>query len=516
MSRTASQNLTAGFCRSARPRTLSGPQGDKLLRADYADLDVRGLVLRVEPSGRKTWIFRYSDRISGVQSRFTMGNFDPTNDIEPAEDGLQALNLHGARIAARKLRTQVDAGRNPFVEQRQARQTSRNQPIKTISALADTYFKACEAGTHRSSRGRKKATSTLTAERWLWAKHAEPRLGRDAPEHITRARIRATLNDIFETSGGQANKVRALLSQLFNFAIAQERLETNPVTHVARVSEANARTRTLTDDELKRFWGGLQKSDHLVIRDRKAGEKVLISRIVRISIELAMVTLQRRGEVSGIRLIELDLARKTWLIPAERTKGRAEHLVPLSDRAVALIEEALQLQAARKKGESQFLFPSPYSDEEPIEAAAMSHAMADLTAALSLVDVRLHDLRRTGATGIAALGVPPHVVSKVLAHKDGGGGAAITARHYNLYAYHAEKRDALDRWAAHLETVCNIPKRPASPKPPEPLIPGRGLDEPRSHASTERLWTELVEDDVLLTAERSRAEPLWTDLVEAG
>jgi len=494
---------------------ISSPGGDKLARADYADLDVRGLVLRVEASGRKTWLFRYSDRISGAQSRFMMGDYDPTNDTEPDEDGLRALTLHGARIAARKLRTQVDAGRSPFAERRQARQTNRNQPIKTMSDLAETYFKACEAGTHRSSRGRKKAASTLTAEQWLWAKHAEPRLGRDAPEQITRARIRATLDDVFEKSGGQANKVRALLSQLFNFAIAQERVEMNPVTHVARVSEANPRTRTLTDDEMKRFWSGLQKSDHLVIRDKKAGEKVQISRVVRIAIELAMVTLQRRGEVSGIRLVEIDLARKTWLIPAERTKGRAEHLVPLSDRAVALIEEALALQEARKKGRSEFLFPSPYSDDEPIEAAALSHAMADLTAALSLADVRLHDLRRTGATGIAALGVPPHVVSKVLAHKDGGGGAAITARHYNLYAYQAEKRDALDRWAAHLEATCNMPKRRPPPTAPGPSIPTRGFETYRSATVTERPWTELVQDDVLLQRGAETAERPWTDLVEA-
>ena len=93
---------------------ISSPGGDKLARADYADLDVRGLVLRVEASGRKTWLFRYSDRISGAQSRFMMGDYDPTNDTEPDEDGLRALTLHGARIAARKLRTQVDCGRQSY------------------------------------------------------------------------------------------------------------------------------------------------------------------------------------------------------------------------------------------------------------------------------------------------------------------------------------------------------------------------------------------------------------------
>jgi len=102
------------------------------------------------------------------------------------------------------------------------------------------------------------------------------------------------------------------------------------------------------------------------------------------------------------------------------------------------------------------VFPSPRSRDAPIAGGALSHAMAHLTKALGLADVTLHDLRRTGATGMAALGTPPFVVSKVLAHKDSGGGAAVTARHYNLYAYADEKRDALARWAARLEDLFGL------------------------------------------------------------
>lgn len=277
------------------------------------------------------------------------------------------------------------------------------------------------------------------------------------------------------------------------------------------MSEYGARTRTLTDDELKVFWNGLQNSEHLVIRERKAGEKVLIGRTVRIAIELALFTLQRRGEVSGLRRAELDLGHKTWLIPAERTKGRAEHLVPLSDHAVSLIREALKLHETRRKGASEFVFPSPHSNDLPIEAAAMSHAMADLTAALGLQDTRLHDLRRTGATGIAAMGIPPFVVSKVLAHKDGGGGAAITARHYNLYAYAAEKRDALDRWSQRLESLFKIASKGAEAPEAAPSTRRPAV----ASSVSERLWTDLVEQDAQVSSACSQ-ERLWTDLVESG
>lgn len=508
MPKRTSQALTAAFCRSAAPRESGGQK----IQTEYHDAEVRGLALRVSPGGQKSWTFRFRDRLTGVGSRMTLGRFDPSADSEADESGLIALTLQGARVAARKLRTQVDADRNPARELRRKRDAARRQPIKTLADLAAAYFKACESGTHRSGKGRKKAPSTLNAERWLWGKHIAPKLGDEPLDDITRSRIRDHLTDVFEASGGQANKVRALLSQLFNYAISQERLEANPVTHVARMSEASARTRTLTDAELKAFWGALQNSEHLVIRDKKAGEKVLISRLVRIAIELLLFTMQRRAEVSGIRLAELDLEKKTWLIPAERTKGREEHLVPLSDHAVALIREALKLQETRRKGESDFLFPSPYSNEEPIEAAALSHAMADLTAALGFEDVRLHDLRRTGATGIAAMNIAPFVVSKVLAHKDGGGGAAITARHYNLYAYAAEKRDALARWSRHIEELVGLTPKPAGGSRAADASPNRA---PACTSTPEPLWTDLVQDDVLLRR-RDTPERLWTDLVDAA
>lgn len=514
MGRT-NRNLTAASCRSAKPDVRLTAKGPRAFRVSYPDADVRGLELRVAASGEKSWSFRYRDRITGKQCRATMGLYDPTvDDLLGDGDDVRRLTLQGARVAARLLRAKVDAGGNPATELRRARSIARTQPLKTMSDLATAYFQACETGTHRSGRGRKKADSTITAERWLWTKHAQPRLGSEAVEDVNRSRVRAVLRDIFASSGGQANRVRALLSQLFNYAISEERIVANPVSHVARVSEASARTRTLADEEMKRLWDELQNSDQLVIRDKKAGDKVLVSRTVRIAIELAMFTLQRRGEVSGMRRVEVDLDRKTWLIPAERTKGRTEHLVPLSDRAVTLIAEALKLQETRRKGKSEFVFPSPQSNEDPIQAAALSHAMADLTDALDLDDVRLHDLRRTGATGIAALGVPPYIVSKVLAHKDGGGGAAITARHYNLYAYAAEKRDALERWSAYLEAL--FPLRRDGAKPAKGAGASGG-SEPRttsSSASVDFSWIELVAPEAV-PERRATAEPLWTDLVDA-
>lgn len=446
--------LTAAFCRSAKPGVRMTPAGPEFVRAAYPDHDIRGLELRVSASGEKTWTFRYRDKVTAKQSRVTIGLYDPSVDApadEPAET--RRLTLQGARVAARLLRAKVDAGDDPAAERRGAREQAKARTIRTMSDLADTYFLACETGTHRSGRRRKKAASTLTNERWIWRKYLEPRIGKDEVDSVSRTGLRNLLRAIYGIAPSQANKCRALLSQFFNFAVDEERLSSNPVARIAKLTEDKARTRTLTPAELKILWKALDDTSGLRIVGGERDDPVFISRAVCLGIKLCLTTLQRRAEVAGMKRSELDLPNKTWIIPEDRTKGRAEHLVPLSDLAVRLVEEALELQSGSKKGAGEAVFPSPRDKNEPIGAGALSHAMADLTAALKIEDATLHDLRRTGATGMAALGVPPFVVSKVLAHKDSGGGAAVTARHYNLYAYASEKRDALDRWSKRLETL---------------------------------------------------------------
>ena len=453
MGRRTDRDLTAAFCRAAKPGVRETPSGLEWCRASYPDGDVRGLELRVTPNGEKTWAFRYRDRITGKQSRVTLGRFDGSVDSPlEVEPGIRRMTLHGARIAARQLRAKVDNGGDPAADLRQAKAQARSQTVNTMADLASVYFEACESGIYRSGRRRSKAPSTLAGERWLWKRYLDRRLGSERPEAMTKAQLRSVLRSIYNDAPIQSNRCRALLSQLFNFAIAEERLTTNPVSLITPLAEERARTRTLDPSELRTIWEGLQNPGALEVKRGRETAPLTIGRGLCIAIERAMVTLQRRAEVAGMMRSELDLEHRLWVIPEDRAKGRAQHLVPLSPRAVELIEEALGLQAARGKS-SKAVFPSPRGIDLPVGAAALSHAMTHLVAAVGIVDATLHDLRRTGATGMAALGVPPFIVSKVLAHKDGGGGAAVTARHYNLYAYSDEKRDALLKWSRRLTAI---------------------------------------------------------------
>ena len=139
-----------------------------------------------------------------------------------------------------------------------------------------------------------------------------------------------------------------------------------------------------------------------------------------------------------MRWSELDLDGRVWVIPADRSKNGKPHVVPLSAYAVSLFT-----------GIPRFLncdFVFTTTRRSPI--SGFSKALRRLWVATDASDWRLHDLRRTAASGMARAGVAPHVVEKVLNHVSGtiSGVAAV----YNRYAYDPEKRQALEDWGAFL------------------------------------------------------------------
>ena len=138
-----------------------------------------------------------------------------------------------------------------------------------------------------------------------------------------------------------------------------------------------------------------------------------------------------------MRWQDIDLDTALWTIPRELTKGDRAHEVPLSQPAIEIV-------ASLPKVNHSLVFTT----NGKVPVAGFSNAKRRLDELSKVTDWRLHDLRRTAASGMARLGVAPHVVEKVLAHKSGTitGVAAI----YNRHAYQAEKRDALDSWAAEV------------------------------------------------------------------
>jgi integrase len=186
-----------------------------------------------------------------------------------------------------------------------------------------------------------------------------------------------------------------------------------------------ARDRVLSDAELTR----------VVLAARNMGDPY------GAIVELLALTGQRREEVARLHWEELDLAQRIWTIPKARTKNAKAHIVHLSRQALAV------LKSAGQRGPLVFasLGTKPFQN--------FSHAKRQLDQISGVSGWRLHDLRRTCVSGMARLGIAPHVADKILNHQAGtiSGVAAVYQRHDFL----SERRQALDLWGAHLEAILN-------------------------------------------------------------
>src|SRR5262249_56500187 len=143
------------------------------------------------------------------------------------------------------------------------------------------------------------------------------------------------------------------------------------------------------------------------------------------------LTGQRREEIGGLRWSEVDPDRGLIILPSERTKNRRQHEVPLSRQALAILERQPQRKGRDYIfgiGEAGF---SGWSNcKARLNRAILAKRRAAGRRAKPLPSWPLHDLRRTAATGLAGLGVPPHLADPVLNPPTGH--EAAGAEVYNL------------------------------------------------------------------------------------
>ncbi len=447
----AKANLTDKAVRAAK-----APAGERL---EIWDNGCKGLCLRTSDQG-KAFYFRYRAP-NGKQPRVKLGDF--TDQFVLAE----------ARIKANRLRVTVSDGGDPAKDAREAKAKAKAEAADTFNDLADQFLKASETGKWKPRRKHKRA-STIVGERGVLDRYIRKDLGKLAPAQIDRRRIKALLGNM-QDAGICAQTVRAhaVIRQVFAYAIAEEKagVVNNPVIGLQCPVTIQARSRVLTDGELKVLWAALNDPSglrHPPAREGDEGDKVTVGRPARIALQLVLLLLQRRGEIAGMRVDELDLDRGLWLIPGERMKSGRPHLVPLPPLAVTLIREALELAKFGREDQPQTVFPARGNPAKSIRADSVTHALTELYGALEIEGATVHDLRRTGSTALTSerLGVSPFIRSQVLGHaSDTGGGSAVSSAHYDANTYIAEKRRALEAWEGLLLEIVGVRIRPSNVRP---------------------------------------------------
>ena len=250
-----------------------------------------GLYLVVQPSGARSWAVRY--RHHGKSRKLTLG-------------GYPIFNLAQAREAAAKALRVVAEGRDPGRERQEARADS-------VEAIAAQFI---ERYCKRHNRPRTIATNEAMLRRYVL-----PRWRGRTVRDIKRRDVAALVDGVALEYPIAANRVLAVVSKMFNWALACDIIEISPCTGVRRPSAERSRERVLSDDELRQVWHGA----------------VALGFPYGPITQLLLLTGQRRDEVAQMQWSEIDADKRLWTLPRERTKNGRVHTVPLSDAALAVL-----------------------------------------------------------------------------------------------------------------------------------------------------------------------------------
>lgn len=354
-----------------------------------------GLALSIEPSGHRAWkaVYRHGGRVRW----YTLGAYP-------------RLGLKEAREACRSIMARVALGEDPQGDKIASREG------ESFNELTDRFIKAL-----------KQTNKSWSQTDYLIRRHLRPAWGGRKARDVGHDEIRRVFNKIADTRPVLANQTLAAASSLFSWAVEDRAVGVNPCLQIKRRKTAE-RDRVLTEDELRRLWPALDELGLL-------GGSLL---------KVMLLTAQRIGEVRGMAWSEID--GRWWTIPKERTKNKKSHRVYLSDMAKTILDE---LDDGNTEG---FVFPSPKKPDKPITPPRSALVMAFA----KVKDFRPHDLRRTAASYMTALGIPRLTVSKVLNHSEAG-----LTRIYDRHSYDPEKARAMETWAARLDEIVTGHTAPA-------------------------------------------------------
>ena len=405
----------------------------------------RGLPVRVTASGGRTFLCQYT--LHGHKWRVPLG-------------ACSAVALSKAREAAAAVMGDVAKGVNPAIERKEAAAAERARRVRnrlTLRVLIEDWNRL-----HLAHRRPSYAAEAVRALHYAFADHLD-----DAAEDFDRAAIIRALDALTrrrkrkDSDGAGKRKGAAMTGRTaaygraaYAWAVKRGAVRANPFAALPIDKSIAKRERVLSDAELAEIW-------HAV-----SGAPSPYGTIIR----LLILTGQRRGEVAGIIWSEISEDLTTWTLPGGRAKNGVENRIPLSAPSRDLLRALLPDDASEAKrvlrerrANGGLVLPgavaTPFTgwakakralDKAIVSARAKTAAVGDERPA-PLVPFSIHDLRRTVATGLQRLGVRLEVTEAVLNHVSGsrGGIAGVYQRH----DWAAEKRAALDAWAAHVLTA---------------------------------------------------------------
>jgi integrase len=384
------------------------PPAAKGKRNVIYDAMLKGLAVRVTDTGAASF---YVSRI------WHSGSHHPTGKKLGA---VTEMTVSQAREKFIEWKKQHKAGLNPSLEERRARRLTER---KTSDTFASVLTKFCRAKKHQRQIYRTERDIRRDC-RSLLERPVSDIERRDIVELIRAMKERGV-----ETT---AHNTFANLNRIFNWAVDNDILESSPMARLRPTSLIGSKTvrqRVLTDGEIVAVWRATKKLgypyQHLF--------------------QLLLLTGQRRTEVGEAHWSEFDFEARVWVIPEERFKSGSAHRVPLTDDAIAILNDCPRFAG----GDYVFTSRNGSTFANDIDGALTKLGKIILAdGGQPLPRWTVHDLRRTMRTRLSSLRIPSEIAEMCIGHAKKG-----LARIYDQHAYETEMREAMNAWAGLLRSI---------------------------------------------------------------
>ncbi len=354
-------------------RAVEALELDPTKRVVIWDTEVTGFCVRVYPTGRKTYFLQYRNQKN------------ETHKIKIGVHG--AITTEGAREKASQLALTISLGEDPSLK-------VVPKVTHTLYDLGEEYLKL-HAKVKKKSKGCKEDEAFLRDI--IYKKYGSLDVTAISVWDLQK------LHFNFKETPYKANRVRALLSKMFNLAIQWGWRLDNPTNGVEKYQEYK-RHRWLNNEELQRLWSAFESYSSQSVAD---------------VFRLLLLTGSRKSEVLHATWDQLDLDKEIWTKPAHTTKQKKMEHLPLSAEAVEI------LKAMKETATSPYLFPGRVPGK-PLQE--IKKAWDTIIKRANLADVRIHDLRHTHASHLVSSGLSLSIVGKLLGHTQ----ASTTQRYAHL------------------------------------------------------------------------------------
>lgn len=365
--------------------------------------DGAGLILRVSESLSRKWVYRYS--LNGRRREMGLGT---------VQDG---IGLADARLRAAEARRLVKDRIDPIDARRSKK--SASEARKTFGECADAFIEAKRAE-WRSDRH-------VYQWRLSMGRHAAPL--RDMPvDSVDTSAVLSVLSPLWQRAPETASRVRGRIELVLDAARVQGmRVGDNPARWRGHLSHILPKRQRIAKQHYSAMPYAELPSFIARLRERES--------VARLALEFTIACSARSGEVLGATWSEIDIDGRTWTLAPSRMKSGRGHIVPLSGRALEILN---RVKVART---GNIVFPGRVHGR-PLAPATFGRVLSDMG-----IDATAHGFRAAFATWCQDRGFPADVIETALAHQIG----TETTRAYSRSDLLQRRRDLMDAWARFLE-----------------------------------------------------------------